>query len=293
MFKGILRFHRFFLISLILMTCLFCTFLIESCKDKDESKDRIFPDETGMLFGSFYSSFEPTVAYTTSDGEVIRAGISDYNLTIILSDTLHSSYTLTDSLFVTDQGKARCSVLMESIFLHPVRGTVEYDRLTRRGSFTLFFNDSSSATGKIRTDTVIFSSINDFSTLTRRDNNGYPMSEPDSADWTYHKKWPTLEAMLFYMERPYTNEYHGKVMAWPNPFNKYIYFEFPFSPPTMLDLILVNQNYEIMNVQRNLQSPTFVLACEGPSYTNTFYRLYYRQHQDDYTLYGYGDIKVE
>ncbi len=144
----------------------------------------------------------------------------------------------------------------------------------------------------------------DFSGITETDNQGNVIGKIDNTDWQLDDEWSEKEEAIFNLTSNKTVEQDASYLeddiiinyAYPNPCDNYVIITFSFSPGTLLQLALVNNDFELIYYYTAdyTESLIYVDLSELDLQNNTIYRFYYQFVRPGSTTYkGHGDIKIE
>ncbi|NVO20706.1 MAG: hypothetical protein HXX13_13475 [Bacteroidetes bacterium] len=279
-------------ITLFAVFSLLGSSLIFSCKDDNPPATPTIT-KTEFYLNDTYSQSTISESFRTKWGEIMKVVSDRGDLYFILSDTTQQTYTIADTVFGYDLGKARCilDVGMHS-YLYSTEGTISFDRQKNSGTFTLSFGSMKITKGVLVMDTVIHKPAIDFTAITMTDYQGVPMNAGDPQDWVIHNNWAPLEASIFHLIDPSTNAGGDYAIVYPNPLGSSMIMHFSSSVIAMhADHILVNQNMEVEKIFPGLPATNVQFLLDDPAYKGEYYRLYSRIYDDTFRVYGYGDLK--
>ena len=283
-----LRINHRVLLKLLMFFCLLI--FIISCKEAEPEEEKTLLGSGYILNGELYY-FDYVTCYRTDWGEIFNAREGNLEFIFILSDTSQIAYSITDTLFSTDQGKFRCTLESKGIYIYATEGSVQYDRQKNTAHFEINPFGVNTLDGILIPDTIIWEPFLDFTGITMRDESGVPMNTEDETDWGIRKTWKIAEAQLFNLEDNTTNPGPKYLKVYPNPVQNQCMLDFINTSGNYdLEMILVNPNMEIERTYTKLKDTDMNLLLDDPAYNGHNYRLYFHQMKDSYSWYGSGDL---
>ena len=268
----------------------FLLFLVFSCREDNPVTGNT--SHSGFDAGNVHFASNLTSAYLTGFGQVLNIKGDNFELNIVLSDTVSRVFTITDTLYGSDTGKAKCVFKLNNDFRFSTSGSIHYDPLTKSGTFSLVAEDLSLLSGVIKTDTVLKQGIVDFTKLSETDVNGWPMNTPDASDWGIRTSWDAVEHLVFNVKETSTPAGTIQLIGYPNPLAGILRLQLAIPAESTADLFLVNQNYELEQKFVGLAPGVYAMQLSNPAYTGNYYRLCYKINSGTLQLYGTGDLKI-
>ncbi len=241
--------------------------------------------------GNIHYTSNSTLAYETKFGQIIKLDGKNFELDIVLSDSVNKAFSITDTLKGADLAKARCILRLNNDFSFSSAGTVEYNKDAKTGSFLINIAGSNIKNGIIVVDSVINHSLIDFTSLSENDVNGWPITQLDTNDWGIRTNWELAERLIFNQSTLTTLGGLSQLIEYPNPFVTIFRLELDIPLGSKMDFYLVNQNLEIEERFIGLLRGSTMIQLINSSYKGNYYRLYYRLYSDIQQCYGSGDIK--
>ena len=276
-----------YLLAIWQLLCIGMIIFSTSCKD---------PDQPQILLGSGYKlngklyNLGRVTSYRTDWGEILYINGGGFDFVFVLSDTTQSKYVITDTVFSSDIGKFRCTQQIQNSFFYATEGSLEYDRLNNKIQFEVNPNGLLYTNGILITDTILRTSIIDFSTITMRDQFGVMINQGDENDWSYRDKWKLAEAQLLNLENDYTNKGGRCMTVYPNPVQNSCVIDFIWPNGSNFNLVLVNPNMEVELAYKYLKDNDLNLLLDNPAFDGHYYRLYFQRINNEASLYGSGDL---
>jgi hypothetical protein len=142
----------------------------------------------------------------------------------------------------------------------------------------------------------------DAGNITVTDAFGVPIGPVDASDWRFDDKWSAEEQALFNfadtmstigMKQAVT----ARSVAYPNPATDRIAFSFSSDQPTLLKVVITDENlntlYKSASPLGSTSGANFVLDLTSTFKKGTYYRIYYALYADGAMMYkkGHGDFK--
>ncbi len=289
--------YSFTPIRFLYLPLLQLVFLISvvSCKDNDANERPIIaPGESGYYRNNEGYSIGHVTSYRTGWGEILVANSLTEELVFVLSDTLNTTYTITDTLFDSDYGKFRCTYATQQHLYYADQGSLQYDRVNHTVHFEVFPGGIEFSDGILVADTLIRQPILDFTAITMRDPFGAPMNAEDKTDWCIRNNLNTTELQLFYPENSYCGTGGAFMVAYPNPTTGNFILHFDQSLNEPLVMILVNPNMEVVKEFPELQNQNIAFQLDKSIAPDNYYRIYYSYNPDaEHRYYGSGDLLIE
>jgi len=276
------RIFNMFLLAILLLTI--------SCKDEVQE---VKPEtSTSFYIGNTSYDSDTTIEFQTEFGQILKVVGKDYELYIVLSDTNSKTFSITYNVVESDIGKARCILKMNDTYRFSSSGTIEYDLDKKSGTFDLVIDDLHLINGIILTDTIIYKPIIDFTKLSMTDYQGWPINNVDADDWGIRTDFDVIERSVFSLK---TSSIPNSfvINAYPNPSADLITIEADIPTDYRMDLILVNENFEIEKRFMHFQFAYFQFLIDETIDPGNYYRFYYRIYSFSEQYFGSGDIKVE
>lgn len=262
-----------------------------SCVDDKPTIDNSI--KTSFDIGDVHYTSTSTTSYQTDFGQLLRVDGENFEMVIVLSDIDNKVFSITDTLNGTDSGKARCIFKLNNDFKFSTTGTVVYDLEKKSGAFTLNMEGLNITNGDIKVDTAIYHSIVDFTAITARDIQGFPVNGGDINDWAVRTDWDVVERLVFNLKTPATLSGNIELVEYPNPFIGSFILNLDIPLDSKIDLYLVNTNFETEQKILGLQHGNTMLLLNNSEYKENYYRLFYRIYSDSQQFFGSGDIKAQ
>lgn len=266
--------------------------LSTSCENSESVTDNFASKTTFEIGGTHYEA-NRTTSYQTEFGQILKATGDNFEFYIILSDTINSSFNITDTIKGLDNGKAKCIFKQLDGFKFSTAGTITYNFDKKIGAFSIDIEDLKLENGLIKVDTVIKESIIDFTGITMRDYFGNFINSVDANDWIIRSNLEVIERSVFNVKTNNSNLNAINLFGYPNPFSDIIRIELNIPIGCNADLFLVNTNFEIEKIIKGIQSCTISLLLDNPAYKGNYYRLFYKIYSDSEQVYGSGDLEIE
>ncbi|MCK4661403.1 MAG: hypothetical protein KAT68_00950 [Bacteroidales bacterium] len=276
-------------ITLILFPILILMF---SCEDDTNEQPENSAHSTFKINDITYKA-DNTILYQTKFGQIIAINGIDFELLLNLSDTDNSIFEITDTLKVLDSGKARCILKFNNDYKFSSSGTIEYNRESKTGEFSINIEELVLENGYIRVDSVITHAIVDFTVITETDEQGAAMNSGDPYDWNIRINWDLIERLFLNLKTLSTSPNDIEIVEYPNPFDDIIHLHLDISQEKVADLFIVNNNFEIEQKLLGLQGGRYSLLLDNPDYSGNYYRLYYKIYSESDEYFGSGDLKVK
>jgi hypothetical protein len=280
-----MKYYQTFLISALMVFSASCE------KDKPNPGNPI--TKTTFAIGRVSYKSNLTTVYQTDLGKILKVNGDDFDLCIILSDTVSNTFSVTDTLNGNDIGKTKCILKLGSVYKFSTSGTISFDKSNQIGTFSIKMNDLSVTKGQILVDTTIFAPILDFTTLTMTDYQGVPMNVADPTDWNIKTFFESVERIVFNLNVDAPLPGLIQLTEYPNPFQDMIQMHLDIPTSSKIDLFLVNLNFEIEQKFIGLQAGRYSFLLDNPNFKGNNYRLYYKIYDNLTCLYGSGDLLVK
>jgi len=277
--------------KILTLTIVLIMVLAYSCVDDKPTIDNSL--KTSFDIGDVHYTSTRTTSYQTDFGQLLRIDGENFEMVIVLSDIDNKVFSITDTLHGSDSGKARCIFKLNSDFKFSTTGTVVYDLDKKSGAFTLNMEGLNLTNGDIKVDTAIYNSIVDFTGITARDIQGFPVNAGDINDWAVRTDWDVVERLVFNLKTQATLSGNIQLVEYPNPFIGSFILNLDIPSESKIDLYLVNTNFEIEQKILGLQHGNAALLLNNSEYKENYYRLFYRIYTDSQQFYGSGDVKAQ
>ena len=264
--------------------------LMYSCND--EKQDVAPATPTSFDIGNTHYVSNKTIAYQTEFGQLLKVTGENFDLYIVFSDTTNKTFTISDSLFASDMGKARCIFKTGNTFKFSTTGTITYDTKQKSGTFEINAEGMDLINGQIKVDTIINNSNIDFTTITENDVNGWPITQEDKADWIIRTQWEDAERFIFNLYTQNTLPRNIKITQYPNPYVSQFNIHMDLPQEYWAIFYIVNSNFEIEQNFIGVTSGNTILQLNHNLIKGKCYRLYYKIYSESESLYGSGDLKI-
>lgn len=261
-----------------------------SCeKDKPSSDDK---SSTNFKIGDNTHVASRTNLYITGFGKIVETFSEDFQLVIILSDNLSTSFFITDTLKAENVGAARCILKIANEYYFSSAGNIVLDSDNKTGNMEISFDNINLNNGKLYIDSVITRPYIDFTKITATDEQGVQMNSGDENDWIIRNEFQLVERLIFNHKSEFLFK-DIKIFEYPNPTRGIFHLHIDITQEEIIDLFLVNENFEIEKKFIQMQSGNIAILLGNPDYAGNYYRLYYKIYSDNGKYYGSGDLKIK
>lgn len=264
-----------------------------SCNEKDKVQDVDTAVSTSFNIGDISYVADTTIEYQTDFGQILKVVGKNFELYIVLSDTNSKTFNIVYNVVNSDIGKARCILKMNDTYRYSYSGTIEYNMQKKTGTFDLVMDDLHLINGKILADTIIHKPIIDFTKISMTDDYGMAIDSADINDWGIRTDLSVIERSVFSLKTASTISNSFVVNAYPNPPADRITIEADIPADYGMDVILVNENFEIQKRAMHSQFPYVMFLIDETINSGDYYRFYYRIYSGSEQFFGSGDVKVQ
>lgn len=269
----------FITISIILLAC------------QDDKSSLINNDKTNFTIERKHYMANETKMYKNNLGSVLEITNSDFKLLLILSDNKSDSYQIVDKIKNESISTARCILKLDDKFYFSKSGYVTFNAMNNSGTFSIKFDNITISSGKLNVNSVINHGIIDFTTISSNNYQGHLLDKPDKNDWIIRNNLHIIERLIFNVSTNTLGSASLKIIQFPNPFE--YSFQVIMPKNCTVDIVIVNENFEIMTELSNLKYSNFLIQMKDDKFKGNYYRLYYKIHSGGNVFYGSGDIKVK
>lgn len=266
---------------------------LASCEE-DNSKPYTTEKTNFSIEGKKYLATHTNI-YLTDCGRIVESYGDNFQLYIVLSDALSTSFEITDALTGVSENKARSILKIGEEYYFSTAGTIDVDKSNKTGTCEISFGNIHINEGILHTDSIKNKPIIDFTRIFGVTVTGDPTSVKDPNDWIIRSDFHAIERLIFNESSKIFQTKEMQIVGFPNPFYNNLYLSYVVSPDEQMDLFLVNENFEIEKefLWVQAEANNIVHLLNHPDFKGHFYRLYYKISSGDKNYYGSGDLEFK
>lgn len=227
--------------------------------------------------------------YRNKHGDVIKLNNNDFEINLVLSDSMSVNYTNVDTLRYSDISKFKGNIYSNGNIEIINDGEIEFDTLSKTYMFNLETNSFNIQNGFVSDFQIVDSNIISFESVSYKDEFNIRQNLTDSSDWKIRTNFENIEFVVFNKIVNLTKNDTIELSAFPVPFTLFTNVYTFEQNIDELEILLVNENFELIkkyNVNDNKIEQVMGTQLE----VDEFARIYYRVKLNSINFYGSGDI---